>query len=280
MYQRPLSLQQATDALGDGPALLLGGGTDVFPAHVGKAVSGGVIDLTRVAEMLSIGETGTHYRLGGAVTWSRLIGAPLPPVFDALKQAAREIGSQQIQNRGTLAGNLCNASPAADSVPPLLVLDAEVELASRRGFRHVPLSDFLIGYRRTALAADEILSAVRVPKPEAAGCSAFVKLGSRRYLVISILMAAVRLTRSANGSIETARVAVGSASPVACRLARLEDDLAGLPPQTLPSAIVAQHHLSPLAPISDVRATAAYRQDAALHVVRSALDQAYAAGAA
>ena len=280
MYQRPLSLLHATEWLARGPALLLGGGTDVFPAHVGRAITRDVIDLTRVAEMLTIGETEQHYRLGGAVTWSRLVAAPLPRAFDALKQAAREIGSQQIQNRGTLAGNLCNASPAADSVPPLLALDADVELASCRAIRHLPLEDFLIGYRKTSIAADEILSTVRVPKAAAAGCSAFVKLGSRRYLVISILMAAARLTRSADGRIGTARVAVGSASPVACRLTQLESNLAGLPSHILPSAIVARHHLSPLAPIGDGRATAAYRQDAALHVVGQALDQAYAAGAA
>ena len=98
-----------------------------------------------------------------ATTWSEIAAANLPPAFDALRQAAREVGSIQIQNRGTIAGNLCNASPAADGVPPLLALDAAVELASANGTRQLPLSEFITGYRRTARQPDEILSAVIVP---------------------------------------------------------------------------------------------------------------------
>ena len=149
------------------------------------------------------------WRLGATTTWAELIEAPLPPLFDGLKQAAREVGGRQIQNAGTVAGNLCNASPAADGVPPLLALDAEVELAGRAGTRRLPLAAFITGNRRTVLAPGELLVAIHVPKPAHDARSAFLKLGARRYLVISIAMAAATL------EIEDGRVADARASPSA-----------------------------------------------------------------
>ena len=194
--------------------------------------------------------------------------------FDGLKAAAREVGSIQIQNRGTIGGNLCNASPAADGVPPLLCLDASVELASKDQRRILPLSAFITGYRRTALRDGEIVTAVIVPKPAASAAGAFVKLGARRYLVISILMAAAVVEKDETGRIAAAAVAVGAASPVAQRLTRLEQDLLGLLPGERPSTRVAAHHLDGLSPISDVRASDAYRREAAIAVVGQALDRA------
>ena len=273
MYARPQTLNEAISVM-TGGALLVAGGTDVYPAHAGRPVIRDVVDVSAVAEMRTIRETKDHIVLGGALTWSRLIAAPLPPAFDALKQAAREVGSKQIQNRGTLAGNLCNASPAADGIPPLLALDAVIELASRRGLRRMPLASFVTGYRRTAIARDEILSAIRVPRQAASGHSAFVKLGARRYLVISILMAAANIELQPDGAIAAARVAIGAASPVAVRLPALEKDLRSLRPGTRPSSIVKPRHLEPLSPIGDVRASAAYRLDAALAIIGEALDRA------
>src|SRR5690606_20558212 len=131
------------------------------------------------------------------------------------------------QNAGTLAGNLCNASPAADGVPPLLALGAGVELAGPQGVRRLDLADFVLGVRKTALAPGEILAAVHVPAQPEGSTSAFRKLGSRRYLVISIVMVAVNLW-VAQGRIAGARVAVGAAAPVARRLPALEAALVGL----------------------------------------------------
>src|SRR5690606_23592351 len=121
--------------------------------------------------------------------------------------AALEVGSGQIQNVASIAGNLCNASPAADGVPGLMVLDAEVELRSATTTRRLPLEKFILGNRRTALAPGEMVTAIRVPKASTSGTSAFVKLGARRYLVISIAMAAVRLTVE-DGRVGSAAVAV------------------------------------------------------------------------
>ena len=195
-----------------------------------------------------------------------------PPLFDGLKRAARDVGGRQIQNAGTVAGNLCNASPAADGVPPLLVLDAEVEIASRRGVRRIALGAFITGNRRTVLAPDELMVAIHVPRPQRPATSAFVKLGARRYLVISIAMAAATLEIEA-GRIVTARVAVGACSAVARRLPALERELAGAPVDRALIERVQSAHLAPLAPIDDVRGSAAYRQDAVLTLLRRLLQE-------
>jgi len=250
------------------------GGTDIYPAHVGRSLPASVVDISRIAELRGISATDTELRIGAAVTWSELLAAHLPPAFDGLKQAAREVGSRQIQNRGTIAGNLCNASPAADGVPPLLSLDAQVELAGPGGRRRLPLERFITGYRSTALAPGELLTAVLVPNSSIAGASAFEKLGARRYLVISIVMAAARIEFSDDGRIGNARIAVGAASPVAVRLPSLEDDLRDLARGVRPSSLLADRHLEPLKPISDLRAAAAYRRDAARTVIGRALDRA------
>ena len=255
-------------------ALALCGGTDVFPSHAGKPLLRPVVDLSGIAELKGIAETADGYRFGAATSWSMIVNAKLPPAFDGLKAAARAVGSIQIQNRGTIGGNLCNASPAADGVPPLLALDAQVELASAVGRRVLALSDFITGYRSTALRAGEIVTAVIVPKPAAGAKSAFLKLGARRYLVISILMAAATIEKDGAGRIVKAAVAVGAASPVAQRLPALERDIQNIASGARPSSIVDVRHLAALSPISDVRATDAYRREAAIAVVGEALDRA------
>ena len=274
MYARPQTLPEAVAVLAGQGSVIVCGGTDIYPAHVGRPLPRKLIDVSAVAELRGIGETNTHIRIGGATSWSEILSASLPPAFDGLKLAAREVGSIQIQNRGSIAGNICNASPAADGIPPLLTLDAEVELASLRGVRRLALGSFMTGYRKTAIRPDEILAAVLVPKTFGNARSAFVKLGARKYLVISIVMVAALIRKDAAGNIAEARVAVGSASATAQRLPALERDLVGLPGAVSPSTRLRSEHLAPLSPIDDVRATAAYRRDAALHLVGEALDHA------
>ncbi len=267
-------MEEALDAMANGDATAFCGGTDVFPAHVGRSLARPVVDISAVAGLRGVEFDGATYRIGGTTTWSDVLAAPLPLAFDGLKAAAREVGSIQIQNRGTIAGNLCNASPAADGVPPLLTLDADVELRSLRGTRVMPLAAFITGYRKTVLAPDEILSAVlvRVQPPRAR--SSFVKLGARRYLVISIVMAAAVVERGHDGRISKAAVAVGAASAVGQRLSQLERDLIGLTPDAAPSSIITSRHIEALTPIDDVRATAVYRLEAAIAVAGAALDLA------
>ncbi len=173
--------------------------------------------------------------------------------------AALEVGSLQIQNSGTIAGNLCNASPAADGVPPLLTLEASVELGSARGFREVPLSDFITGVRQTQRTSDEIVTAIYLPTPPDRAIGHFEKLGARRYLVISITMTAAIINLDAQGCISHARIAVGAASAVAQRLKALETDLIGQNPE---SVKILPRHLAPLSPIDDIRGNADFRLEA------------------
>ncbi|MBC8038763.1 MAG: FAD binding domain-containing protein [Rhizobiales bacterium] len=274
VYARPRTLREAVAALAGREALILAGGTDIFPAHVGRALPGNIIDVSNLAELRGISEERDHYRIGGATRWTDILREPLPPAFDCLKLAAREVGSIQIQNRGTVAGNLCNASPAADGIPPLLALDAEIELTSLDNVRRMPLAAFITGYRKTALAQGELLSAVLVPKSFGEARSSFFKLGARRYLVISIVMVAAIVRRGEGGRIADARIAIGAASAVAQRLTELEHDLKNLAADVRPSSIIAKRHIAGLSPIDDVRATAAYRGDAALRIIGEALDRA------
>jgi CO/xanthine dehydrogenase FAD-binding subunit len=183
----------------------------------------------------------------------------LPAVFDALKAAASEVGSVQIQNSATVAGNLCNASPAADGVPPLLTLDARVELASVRGTRELALADFILGPRSTARAADELMVAINIPHIDDSARSHFVKLGARRYLVISIVMASITLLADDNDHLQHVRIAVGACSSVAQRLCELEKILIGQSIHDDIVSLVTPVMLSELDPINDVRGSRAYR---------------------
>lgn len=250
---------------------ILAGGTDFYPALAERVPSGDVVDITSLREIRGISFESEWVRIGGLTTWTDVIRTPLPRCFDALKLAAREVGSVQIQNRGTVAGNLCNASPAADGVPPLLALDAEVELVSSVGARRLTLEQFLVGNRKTARQTGEILAAVHVPRKIEDAASSFLKLGARRYLVISISMVAAVVQSDASGLIADARIVVGSCSATAKRLRSLERDLIGMPMGPEFAALVRSEHLSALSPITDVRATAAYRRDASLILVSRAL---------
>lgn len=270
-YLRPRTVEEAVEMLAE-PACILAGGTDVFPALVDRPAPARIVDLSRLEGLSAITLEPGLVRIGARVTWSALVRAPLPPCFAMLKAAAREVGSVQIQNAATIAGNLVNASPAADGVPPLLALDAFVEIAGPAGRRRLPLSAFITGYRQTALAPGELVTAVLVPRTIDTGHSAFLKLGARRYLVISIAMVAA-VVRLEAGRVAEARVAVGACSAVARRLTALEDALGGADPVAAPlSSLVTAGHLAGLDPIDDVRATAAYRREAALELVRRALD--------
>jgi CO/xanthine dehydrogenase FAD-binding subunit len=273
LYARPSQLNETLALLADPGALILAGGTDVFPAAGERPLAGRVIDLSRLAGLRGVVRAGDEFRIGALTTWTDLVRADLPPAFDALRAAAREIGAVQIQNRGTIGGNLCNASPAADGVPPLLVLDAEVELASARGTRRLPLAQFIAGARRTLRAPDEMLTAVLIPAPSPGMRAAFLKLGARRSLVISIAMVAVLLDVGA-GVVRAARIAVGACSAVAQRLPRAEARLVGLAADVALGEALGAEDVAGLAPIDDDRASADYRRAAALVLIRRALDLA------
>jgi N-methylhydantoinase B len=275
-YFRPATLDEALGLRGERDLKILAGGTDVYPLRATREAWGDtahqdVLDITAIPGLRAITATGSHVRISCLTTWTDLIEASLPPVFDGLRQAAREVGGAQIQNRGTIVGNICNASPAADGTPCLLTLDAEVEIARAGGMRTVPIADFFDGYRRTVCGPDEIVTAILVPRLPEPAMSRFLKLGARHYLVISIAMVAGVIVPDAAGLVADARIAVGSCSLTASRLRALEDDLKGRPIDARLADAVTDGHLADLSPIDDIRATGRYRRQAAARLVRDLL---------
>ena len=269
-FERPASVADAVHLLAAGDWTLLAGGTDLYPAHVGKKLARPLLDLSRVAGLRRIRRVEGGWTIGATTTWTDLLRADLPALFDGLKAAAREVGGVQIQNTGTLAGNVCNASPAADGIPALLALGAEVELQSAAATRRLALADFVLGSRRTARRHDELVVGLHIPEQSVRSRSVFQKLGGRRYLVISISMVAATIDVDERGRVEAAGVAVGSCSAVAQRLPALEARLRGVDVAFL-AECVQPGDLARLRPIDDVRASAGFRFDATLTLLRRAL---------
>lgn len=256
-YMRPASLDQALAALAADPGLrVVAGGTDVYPALAEAAPRTPMLDLSALP-LRGIVRDAQGWRFGALTTWTDIARADLPAPFRALQQAAVEVGSPQIQNAGTIAGNIVNASPAADGTVALLALGAQVEVAGQNP-RRVPLADFVLGPRKVALASGELVTAIHISDP-GDGVGGFLKLGARKYLVISIAMVAASL-RLDRGVIVQAGIAVGSCSPVARRLTGLENRLQGVP-LAQAAALVRPEDAAGLAPITDVRADAAYRAE-------------------
>ena len=273
MYLRPDELSQALLALKSAPLTVLAGGTDFYPARVGRPIAEDVLDITAIRSLRGVSQEPEWLRIGALTTWSDLISLELPPVFASLQAAAREIGGVQIQNTGTIAGNICNASPAADGVPVLLALDAQVELTATDNVRRVALESFVTGSRRTGRRPDELVTALLVPAWGPGARGTFLKLGARRYLVISIVMVAVTVEANAAGTVERARVAVGACSEVAQRLRALETRLCGEPLSPALADLVQANDFAQLSPRSDIRGSADYRNDAAQMLVRRALTE-------
>lgn len=274
-YFRPETLEEALEIRAGRPVVVLAGGTDVYPAKTGRAGWGDmrhpdVLDISAIKGLRGISEEGNQFRFGSLTTWTELRRAVLPAAFAGYQAAAREVGGAQVQNRGTLVGNICTASPAGDGIPCLLTLDAEVELTSLSTCRTVPIGDFINGYRKTVLRPDEIVTAILVPAPAGNARGRFEKLGARRYLVISIVMAAAVLTIDERDAVQAARIAVGACTPVAKRLTSLENALVGYP-LTRAAEIAGEDHLAELSPIDDIRASGAFRRSAALELVRDLL---------
>ena len=298
-YLRPSELPAALEALALGvaegrPRVVVAGATDHYPARVGRVADEEILDVSGLVELRGIAEVEGGWWIAAGATWTALAERPLPACFDGLKRAARAIGGLQIQNRATIAGNVCNASPAADGIPNLLALEADVELASGRGMRRVAVADFVTGNRSTLREPDELVTGLFVPDPAGHGgagrgdagrtgagrtgdgllaTSTFLKLGARAYLVISIAMVAAVVVRDSRGRITSARLAVGACAPVARRLPALEAELTGRHLRPGIGDVVRAGHLAPLSPIDDVRGTAAYRREAALVLVRRALEE-------
>ena len=276
-YAKPKTLDEALALISAGPYRCAAGFTDIFPAQVQTELwsctrTEAVLDLTGIAELTGIVAERDALRIGAGVTWTDIALADLPPALRALQQAAVEIGGVQIQNRGTVVGNICNASPAADAIPALVILDAIVEIGSQFGRRQIPLADFVIGNRRTLLEDNEIVTAVLIPNANLRMNSCFLKLGARKHLIISIVSTAVAFS-IANGKILDPRISVGACSDRPIRLRHLEAQLNNVDVfSDFEKAVRTVGVLSELRPIDDVRGTASYRREAAAVLIARALD--------
>ncbi|HSP24675.1 MAG TPA: FAD binding domain-containing protein, partial [Saliniramus sp.] len=237
-YARPESLGEACALLCTAqPWRIVAGGTDIYPALGEAANRASLLDISALPGLRGVTRDEAGWRIGALTTWTDVLRAPLPPAFDGLKLAAREVGSVQIQNVATLAGNICNASPAADGIVALMALDAQVEIAGPSSRRLVALDAFVLGVRRVDLGPGEIVTAILVPDSGARSVSHFLKLGARRYLVISIAMAAVNIRFDDDARVASDAIVVGACSPVARRLRELEARLIGASGDELPALV-------------------------------------------
>ena len=267
-YYRPDNLKAGLIALSENSWNLLAGGTDFYPARVGKHLNEKVMDLTGITELRSIRETKDQIYIGALTTWTDIVNAKLPEAFEGLRKAAKTIGGVQTQNAGTICGNICNASPAADSVPNLMALEAKVQLMSVKETRVLPLEEFILGNRKTARKRDEFVTGLIIPHPGKDARGNFEKLGSRAFLVISIAMVGVVAKLNESEEIANLNVAVGACSAVSQRLYLLEKEAKG---QKLKDLEIKPLHFENLEPIDDIRGTAVYRNAVISELVMRAI---------
>ena len=276
-YHKAMSLSEALQLLDsfDGKAKIIAGGTDLIPAlRAGRLTLGSnthLIDVSHIRELSYIKEEEGVIKIGAATKLSEIVASEVvrkhTPV---LANAISQMGSLQIRNLATIGGNLCNASPAADSAVPLLVLNSAVKLASITRERLLPLTDFFVGPGQTALSQDEILLEIQVPIPNASAKAVFYKLGRRNAFTLSVISVGAYLAKVDNKVLDI-RIALGAVAPTPIRAFKAEKYLLheGIREEALNKAarIVAEE----ISPISDVRATAWYRREMANNLVKNIL---------
>jgi CO/xanthine dehydrogenase FAD-binding subunit len=257
---------------------VIAGGTDVLvQAQRGTFPASVLVDASRVRELRFISQDGETIRIGALTTYADMLASPLlRDAAPALVMAAATVGAPQTRARGTLGGNIANASPAGDTLPPLLTLDAAVCLVKPGGERVLPLADVLRGPRQTCLESGEIIHSVAFRRPPERTGAAFLKLGNRQGMAIAVVNVAAWLALDSDGCIETAQVALGAVAPTPVRSPHAEAILRGQPPSEEVFQAAARAVLYDIAPISDVRGSADYRRKAAARLTARALGLAAA----
>jgi xanthine dehydrogenase small subunit len=267
-YLRPRDLREAIETRAAHPDwMVLAGGTDLMVNATHRAPPAGILDLWRLDDLCFIRADRDVVTIGAGTTWwevenHAIVQRKLAP----LALAAREIGALQIQARGTLGGNVGTSSPVGDSLPALLALDAELELASPRGRRRVKYSTYCTGYRTTLLAADELIVAAHLPLPSAGTRTTWRKVGTRRAQSISKVMGAAAITLDGD-TIVSARVALGAVANRPIRVEAVEDAVRGMKLGTAAADAARAALQTAIKPIDDVRSTAVYRQTVAQNLV-------------
>ena len=264
-YLAPRHLEEALQAMADGEATVFCGGTDLAPQTESGArqYKAKLLNLRRIEGLDGIEATGDEIRIGAATTISTIRrDAALADIAPALVEAAEHFASEQIRNAATVGGNICNASPAGDTIPPLLALGAAAELACWRDgavqTRRVPLEGFFVGPGRTVKRAEELLTAVVFNRPSPGFVSRFRKSGPRPALEISTVSVALG-ARFADGRLRDVRVAMGSVAPTPLRARHVEAALEGKPLDAATIAAAVEATAEDAKPIDDVRASAWYR---------------------
>lgn len=268
---KPACLEELFSMLEQYPeALAMAGGTDLLVRLRSETAPEDrpLLLLANVAELQGVSDKGNAISIGAVTTLSRLIADPLVGHYGPLLvRAAATIGGPAIRNMATIGGNISTASPAGDSLPPLYLFDAEVELASAQGKRRLPIGEFVAGPGRTQLHKRELVTRILLPHAQDFPCRTFEKVGLRRSLAVAVTSFAGMVRLSADGIVEEARFAWGSAGPTVVRLPELEAELAGarLDRETIrKSAEIARRGVSP---IDDIRATADYRRSVAANLL-------------
>lgn len=273
-FHAPRTLSEALELRSEltSAARVVAGGTDVMVWQGSQRVPypQAYLSLWGLKELKFVRVSDNQLQIGALATYTDLLNSGLLHThFPDLAEACAQVGAVQIQNRGTLVGNAVNASPAGDTIPSLAVHEAVFVLESRqRGERKVPFQDFYLGYRKTALADDELVTRVELPiPPEDAFCQ-FAKIGSRQAQTISKVMGAIKARFDAEGRFESVQLALGAVAPVILRLPLTEAALIGHPPSISLVDRVAPTLQQEIAPITDVRSDAEYRRFAAAGILK------------
>jgi CO/xanthine dehydrogenase FAD-binding subunit len=278
-YVCPNTLDETLHALHElgGSASILAGGTDLIPQMRRDGVGPEVlVDIGRLDGLRDVEVTERRMCVGALATHAELGSSPLTrEAVPVLASACRAVGGAPVRNRGTVGGNLANASPAADSAPPLLVLDAVLQLATRDGVREVPLDEFFVAPGETKLRAGELITGITFDLPQARSAATFVKFGKRSEMAIAVVSAAayVALAEGKDEIIDV-RIALGSVAPVPFRPREAEDLLRGTAGEDSQIKDAARVAAGATRPISDVRASAGYRRLLSSVLVERALSGA------
>jgi CO/xanthine dehydrogenase FAD-binding subunit len=275
------TIGEAYQLLGDraDAITVIAGGTDLMVMmNARKFNAGEFLDIWGVDELRGITDDGESLQIGSLTTYTQLITSPLVQRYaPALVAASRTIGAIQIQNRGTIGGNIVNASPAGDSLPVLAASDAQIEIGSLRGTRRVPLNQFYTAYRRTVLQPDELVLNVSLPKLRSGERDFFFKVGTRRAQAISKVVLSAR-AKSVEGRLESVQIGIGSVAPTVIRARDTEALLTGqvLTPVSIEQA--RREIAREVNPITDLRSTEHYRRVVTANLLARLLQQLGAAG--
>lgn len=266
----PPSLAEALALLTREPGVWkpFAGGTDLMVLlEAGKLPHRNYINIWGLKELRGIEVSDTHITLGALTTYTEVRSHPvLQNEFPMLCQAASETGGLAIQNRGTLGGNIVNASPAADSPPALLAYDAEIELVSRDGSRWLPYHGFHAGYKQMLIGPNELLARIRMPRNTRNAMHYYRKVGTRKAQAISKVCLAA-LAKLDNDQISDVRIALGSVAPIVVRCVQTEDALRGQKPETETINSACAILSNEISPIDDIRSTADYRLQVAKNLL-------------